>query len=93
MVEEGHDDLRRASGARQFLDKPSPVVHLSTPMRREMQIRVAFEPTRLSAEYLRRAYEIVLPLVERTVTKAAENAAPPEGRTRSVAQRRQRRES
>jgi hypothetical protein len=59
-----------------------------------MQIRVAFEPTRLSAEHLRRAYEIVLPVVKRTMIKEGEDTAPCEdNNTQSVARRRQQRGS
>ena len=34
-------------------------------MDRRFSLRVAFEPTRLSAEYLRRAYERVVPIARR----------------------------
>jgi hypothetical protein len=34
-------------------------------MDRTFSLRVAFEPTRLSAEYLRRAYERVIPISRR----------------------------
>jgi hypothetical protein len=43
-------------------------------MRRTLEIRVAFTPTRLSAEYLRAAYEVVTPTIERTIV--AEETAP-----------------
>jgi hypothetical protein len=36
--------------------------------RRELTMRVAFVPTRLSAEHLRTAYEIAIPIVERAVS-------------------------
>jgi hypothetical protein len=36
--------------------------------RRALALRVAFAPTRLSAEYLRTAYDVVLPVVEREVS-------------------------
>jgi hypothetical protein len=36
--------------------------------RRELKMRVAFAPTRLSAEHLRTAYEIAIPIVERAVS-------------------------
>jgi hypothetical protein len=36
--------------------------------RRALTLRVAFAPTRLSAEYLRAAYDVVLPVVEREVS-------------------------
>jgi hypothetical protein len=35
--------------------------------RRDLMLRVAFAPTRLSEEYLRTAYEIAIPVVERAV--------------------------
>lgn len=58
-----------------------------------MQIRVAFAPTRLSAEHLHSAYEIVLPLVERRVEKKAEAAVHDvhDHSDRSDARRRRRR--
>ena len=43
------------------------MVRRSKGVRRRIQIRVAFAPTRLSAEYLRAVYEILVPPVERTV--------------------------
>jgi hypothetical protein len=36
-------------------------------MRRNFVLRVAFSPTRLSAEHLREAYEVVTPVSERTI--------------------------
>lgn len=36
--------------------------------RRELTMRVAFAPTRLSAEHLKTAYEIAIPIVERAVS-------------------------
>jgi hypothetical protein len=36
-------------------------------MRRRLDIRVTFAPTRLSAEHLRVVYDVVTPLVERRV--------------------------
>jgi hypothetical protein len=36
-------------------------------MRRGLVIRVAFSPTRLSADHLRAAYEVVTPVIERVV--------------------------
>jgi hypothetical protein len=38
-------------------------------MRRGLEIRVAFSPTRLSAEHLRAVYEVVTPMIERVVIK------------------------
>lgn len=46
-------------------------------MRRGLRIRVAYAPTRLSAEYLKRAYEVVVPITKR-VTFSAEDALPHE---------------
>jgi hypothetical protein len=40
---------------------------VSPPMRRGIEIRESFVPTRLSATYLRGAYEVVSPVVERIV--------------------------
>ncbi|HEY3961684.1 MAG TPA: hypothetical protein VGL84_04105 [Gaiellaceae bacterium] len=53
-------------------------------MRRGIEIRVAFVPTRLSATYLRAAYAVVRPVVEcavvagvqREVAEEHEGAAP-----------------
>ena len=42
-------------------------------MRREFVLRVAFSPTRLSAEHLREAYEVVTPVTERTVATTEQN--------------------
>ena len=42
-------------------------------MRRRFEIRVAFSATRLSAEHLRAAYEVVTPIVRRAIaTKQSE---------------------
>jgi len=41
-------------------------------LRRRLEIREAFSPTRLSAEHLRAAYEVVSPMIERAVMR--ENA-------------------
>jgi hypothetical protein len=43
-------------------------------MRRGIEIRTAFAPTRLSATNLRAAYEVVSPVVERTIVATAEQA-------------------
>lgn len=59
-------------------------------MRRGIQIRVAFAPTRLSAEHLHSAYEMVLPLVERSVEKKADAVAHDDDREQSSVRRRQR---
>jgi hypothetical protein len=41
-------------------------------MRRGIEIRMAFAPTRMSATHLRAVYEVVSPVVERTVAAGAE---------------------
>lgn len=43
-------------------------------MRRRLHVRIIFEPARLSAEHLRRAYEIVVPIARREVQKETERA-------------------
>lgn len=40
------------------------------PMRRSLRIRTEFEPTRLSAEYLRSAYEMTAPVARRVIRVA-----------------------
>jgi hypothetical protein len=42
-------------------------------MRRGMEIRVAFAPTRLSPEHLRAVYELVTPVIERSVVRRSED--------------------
>lgn len=42
-------------------------------MRRGLEIRVAFAPTRLSAEHLRAAYEMVSAVVDRTIVRPSED--------------------
>jgi hypothetical protein len=42
-------------------------------MRWGMEIRVAFAPTRLSPEHLRAVYEIVTPVIERSVVRRSED--------------------
>ena len=42
-------------------------------MRRGFAIRVAFSPTRLSAEHLRDVYEVVTPVIERVAVDAEED--------------------
>jgi len=39
-------------------------------MRRALRIRVAFAPTRLSSDHLKRAYELVAPVSRRAVAPA-----------------------
>ena len=52
-------------------------------MRRRLYIRTVFEPARLSADHLRRAYELVMPVVQREVrADAAGLDQPHRGRTR-----------
>lgn len=43
-------------------------------MRRRLNLQIVFEPARLSAEHLRRAYEIVVPIARREVAKKTERA-------------------
>lgn len=51
---------------RRFLDKNVGVcAGCSSMRRRALTLRVAFAPTRLSAEYLCAAYDVVMPVVER----------------------------
>ncbi len=38
-------------------------------MRRGLEIRVAFAPTRLSVEHLRAVYEMVTPVIDRAVVR------------------------
>jgi hypothetical protein len=42
---------------------------VSPLMRRGLEIRVAFRPTRLSTEHLRTAYEIATPMSERRISR------------------------
>ena len=42
-------------------------------MRRGLEIRVAFAPTRLSAEHLRAAYEMVSAVVDRTIVRPSKD--------------------
>jgi hypothetical protein len=59
---------RRVRACR-FLDSFVGVCWGSFSMaRRELTMHVAFAPTRLSAEHLRTAYEIAIPIVERAVS-------------------------
>lgn len=44
-------------------------------MRRALEIRVAFAPTRLAAEHLRAVYEMVTPVVDRAVVREREDVA------------------
>jgi hypothetical protein len=71
-----------AAVLRRFLDSPDEVCRVSLVMRRGIKIRVAFLPTRLSAEHLRAAYEVVTPVVERTIipTNNADSARSRERR-------------
>jgi hypothetical protein len=38
-------------------------------MRRGFHLKIAFQPTRLSAEHLRNAYEVVIPITERSISR------------------------
>jgi len=58
-------------------------------MRRKLEVRVSFAPTRLSATYLRTAYEQVLPLKKASVwesIKASEEHSQFKGPVRAVSQ-------
>jgi hypothetical protein len=44
-------------------------------MRRRLHIQVVFEPARLSADHLRSAYELVVPIVRRDVRASVEAEA------------------
>lgn len=44
-------------------------------MRRGLEIRVAFAPTRLAPEHLRAVYEMVTPIVDRAVIRPNEDIA------------------
>jgi hypothetical protein len=56
------------NAVRRFLDKIVGACTGCWPMgRRALTLRVTFAPTRMSAEYLRAAYDVVLPVVEREV--------------------------
>jgi hypothetical protein len=57
-------------------------------MRRAIEIRVAFAPTRLSAMHLRAAYAVVSPTVERTVVATEERVVAAEEVSAHVAPRR-----
>jgi hypothetical protein len=41
-------------------------------MRRGLEIRLAFVPTRLSAEHLRAVYEMVTPVVDREIIRCSD---------------------
>jgi hypothetical protein len=47
-------------------------------MRRAIEIRVAFVPTRLSAMHLRAAYAVVSPTAERTIVASQERVVDDE---------------
>jgi hypothetical protein len=42
-----------------------PWDNVSVIMRRELKIRVAFEPVRMGAEHLHQAYELIVPVQQR----------------------------
>lgn len=58
-----------ASRACRFLDRSAELCWVSSSMRRGLKIRVAFSPTRLSADHLRTVYEVVTPMIERIVIR------------------------
>jgi hypothetical protein len=39
-------------------------------MRRRLRIQVVFEPARMSGDHLHRAYDLVVPIVQREVVRA-----------------------
>ena len=57
-------------------------------MRRGFKIQTAFSPTRLSAEYLHTAYEIVTPMIKRRVAKEDRDTAPKRKRDEDAVPRR-----
>jgi hypothetical protein len=59
-------------------------------MRRGLEIRVAFVPTRLSVEHLRAVYEVVTPMSERAVVKTGDVARDARDDGEAVAVRRRR---
>jgi len=61
--------------SRRFFDKQICVCRVCQTMRRKLEIRVAFRPTRLSDEHLRCAYEVLTPVVERVVSECDDEAA------------------
>lgn len=73
-----------------FLDKLVRACSVSLRMRRGLEIRVAFAPTRLSAEHLRAAYEMVSAVVERAIVLPSEEIPNKRDLGIDVAQRRQR---
>jgi hypothetical protein len=48
---------------------------VSPRMRRGLEIREAFRPTRLSAEHLRTAYEMATPMIERRIIRRDDERA------------------
>lgn len=56
-----------------------------------MQIRLAYAPTRFSAEHLRSAYEVLVPLVERSIGASADALVPARDERRAVQQQQQQR--
>jgi hypothetical protein len=61
-------------------------------MRRGIEIRVAFAPTRLSAMNLRAAYAVVSPIAERTVVATDEDVDDLQDGAAEVAPRRRKAE-
>ena len=60
-------------------------------MRRNLEIRVTFSPTRLSSEHLRAAYEAATPVIGRAMAKKVSveerGRAPEKARRQTVRQR------
>ena len=54
-------------------------------MRRNLQIRASFAPTRTSHEYLREVYELVTQVTERTIGNATDAPHPSDGVKRDMA--------
>lgn len=53
-------------------------------MRRELKIRVAFEPARMGAEHLHEAYELIVPVHQRRLNAKAELAEAAEVMTEII---------
>jgi hypothetical protein len=75
-----------------FLTVSDRLFRVEFPMRQSLRIRVEFVPSRLSTQHLRSAYELVAPVVRRTVeVSGAErayervdaNRVPPSSRRRT----------
>ena len=64
-----------ARRACRILDRTAESCWVSSSMRRGLKIRVAFSPTRLSADHLRAVYEVVTPMIERVVIREGDAVA------------------